>query len=282
MQMRTLPLKFLAIIILALLIGCKKDKGDDSPTPPPPAPPEKKYMLTSFRWLHDGHEYLLRFEFNADKKPWRYRSWSDGTLTADSTMYFYNDKKQLIKSVEHNNVTGATPREIRLYYYNAAGQLIGDTGYNATPVMTYYNNHSYTYDANGRLLKMESSSSYYKRYEYGTGKNPVKSYVKPWDRPNETLQDEYTEYDNKKSYIGVDSVMRIILINKAGFEDSWPISSFANNLVKHTWNPFITDPNQIRHIVQQLEYNDGGYPVKATVTGAFNPGVYYFEYDLLE
>jgi hypothetical protein len=249
-------------------------------------------VLTSIRRVEDVYDITYRFEYGAGNKPAAMHMIYNGVLQPDSTLYFYNDKGQLIRSVLYEH-TPAEIREIRKYYYNDAGLLIADTLFDENGYYSYLYNNNYTYDNKRRLTKHLSSSSWYRRYEYGDGNNPVKTYMKPYDRDTEALEYEFKEFDDKVGYHRYDTLMRIFQIQHyaGSYNEELPICSYHNNALQFFRHPYPHPGGEtwIRDNRQEIGYNSEGYPTKATVfllkesgNGAYTVRTVYFEYKKLE
>jgi hypothetical protein len=286
------PFLLLAVVFVFVIYSCKKD-GDD-PSPPNPPAPVTKYILSSFRSVQPGYDMTCRFDFGPNKKPAAMRVYKNGALTIDSTLYFYNDKGQLIKSLNYGDVLGPTrPRDIRKYFYDGAGRLIADTAYDESGFYTYYWNYNYTYNNEGSLIKHGSSTSWYRRYEYDTGNNPVKTYMKPYDRNTEALEYEFKKFDDKVGFLRYDTLMRIILMQyyAGSYNEEVPDCAFHNNALQYLRHPYPLPGGEtwVRDFRQVLEYNADGYPIKAIIlqakvsgNGADTIRTTYFEYRKLE
>lgn len=257
-------LKLTAFVFLLALTNCKKDGEEPDPAPPPVV----KYLLTSARTEGDPNEWLTMFEYDASNKLSVVKRSKLGVVTGDSNTYHYNDKNQLIRSVEYRNDMGTTPYEITKFYYNAAGQLTSDSAWDNNGYKCWHCFHFYNYDNKGRLLRYTQGSSFYRRFEYADGDNPVKSYMKPWDEDVDALEYEFLEFDKKQPLFGVDPAVRVAYrLFNFGNAIEYPMPAMANNVVKMKKNVY-PYPNVIdiaQEITTEMEYNADGYPTKATL-----------------
>lgn len=259
-------------ILLVSFYGCKK-KGSDIPSSV-----GEDHILTSFRVVDKYGDHSYQFDFDVDDRPTKVRKLS-GATTVASAVFSYGDDR-LVQSVGYSGEPGSTLYEIIDYNYDSDGLLISDQTTNASGSICNLCAHEYEYDAEGRISRFKLFNSFYRRVEYDEDGNAVKTYFKPLYEPGETLELEFLKYDKLAPFFGVDSTMRIILRSMFWSSLFWPTSSawtntfefpvpaFANNVTKMRWNPR-PHPQAVslkRDLKTQLQYNEDGYPVKATVT----------------
>lgn len=260
-----------ALISLILFSSCKKS-GDT------PGSIGDDHILLSFRVVSAQGDNSYQFSFDANDKPTMVKNILSGA-TAGSATFSYDAQGQLETMTAYKGEPTGAPHETIEFTYNPDGQLIYDNTYDANGNLCFSCLHEYAYDEEGRLSVMKLFNSFYRRFEYEDDGNAVKSYIKPLNESSESLEFEYTKYDKLAPFFGVDSTMRTILRSMFwssvfwSSNDPWtnagefPVPAMANNITKMKWNPRPA-PQLVslkRDLTSSLEYNEDGYPVKATI-----------------
>jgi hypothetical protein len=258
-------LKLLVFTTLLLALSCQKDDADPGPDPDP-IPAKKMYLKKIVFDNMDGDPtYVRLMEYDNENRLTRILGARTGNTPLLLYTFFYDGQGRLTENRMYGNAFSPTVLvEIRKYSYDAAGNCTGDTAFNEQLFRTYYWDNAYTFDSQGRMLTKKHANDNIFRYEYGTGKNPVKAYMHFYGKP-ELERTIYNKFDDKKTWMGESATLRLYFRTYASM---YTEDFFANNPVDYKQTTSTIDGVTIyeRADVQEvLQYNANGYPVKREV-----------------